>query len=241
MTYTIDELRSMQHSGNYRGLLFALAAPDGFVRAEAMSRLTGFRNSAVREAAIRCLKSDTDHRVRAQACVVLRSFPLREEISNALRGALKDANRYVRGNAASTLAHLRARNALDDVLAMREQGIEPDIEDSVNMAIDILSTPDKSQTLLDLASHRDVEGIGKLFDCMLKPDHEEIETGLADHGNSRMLDVFRQWEAEGRLKALDSIDDYEMAKHAYARRLIEAYEHHEPAASQSVMETSPRR
>ena len=223
MNYNVDELRSMQLSGNYHGLLFALAAPDNMIRAEAMSRLSRFRNSSVQEAAISCLTSDSDYNVRAQACVVLRNFPHCEEITDALRRALNDENRHVRSNATFALAHLRARDALDDILAMRSQGVEPDIEDSVNTAIDILSAPDKSETLLKLASHKDIEGIGKLFDCMLKPDHDEIESGLSGSGKNRMLDVFKQWEAEGRLTALDSSDSYANAKREYAERLIDAY------------------
>lgn len=224
MTYSIDELRSMQLSGNYKGLLFALAAPDSFTRAEAMSRLVRFQNDSVRDAAIRCLKSDPDYNVRAQACVVLRSFPRCEEISEGLCAALKDESRYVRSNAAFALAHLRARNALDDIIAMRNEGLEPDIEDSVNAAIDVLSTPDKSETLLKLVNRGDIEGIGKLFDCMLKPDHEEIEVGLASQGKNRMLDVFKEWEDTGRLTVLDDSDRYADAKREYALRLIEAYE-----------------
>lgn len=223
MNYNVDELRSMQLSGNYRGLLFALAAPDGMIRTEAMSRLARFQNSPVQEAAIRSLTSDTGYNVRAQACVVLRNFPLCEEITEALRQALNDENRHVRSNAAFALAHLRARDALDDILAMRSQGVEPDIEESVNMAIEILSARDKSETLLELAGRKDIEGIGKLFDCMLKPDHDEIESGLTSSGKNRMLDVFKQWEAEGRLTALDSSDSYANAKREYAERLIDAY------------------
>ena|GEM_PF-2573695 len=223
MTYSVDELRSMQLSGNYHGLLFALAAPDSLIRTEAMSRLARFQNSSVQEAAIRCLKSDSDYNVRAQACVVLRNLPLCEEITDALRQALNDENRRVRSNAAFALAHLRARDALDDILTMRSQGVEPDIEESVNTAIEILSARDKSETLLELAGHKDIEGIGKLFDCMLKPDHDEIESGLTSSGKNRMLDVFKQWESEGRLTALDSSDRYSQAKREYAERLIEAY------------------
>lgn len=223
MNYNVDELRSMQLSGNYRGLLFALAAPDGMIRTEAMSRLARFQNSPVQEAAIRCLTSDTGYNVRAQACVVLRNFPLCKKITEALRQALNDENRHVRSNAAFALAHLRARDALDDILAMRSQGVEPDIEESVNMAIEILSARDKSETLLELAGRKDIEGIGKLFDCMLKPDHDEIESGLTSSGKNRMLDVFKQWEAEGRLTALDSSDSYANAKREYAERLIDAY------------------
>ncbi len=223
MNYNVDELRSMQLSGNYRGLLFALAAPDSMIRTEAMSRLTRFQNDSVQDAAIRCLTSDTDYNVRAQACVVLRNLPYCKDISDALRRALKDENRHVRSNAAFALAHLRARDALDDILAMRSQGVEPDIEESVNMAIEILSARDKSETLLELAGHKDIEGIGKLFDCMLKPDHDEIESGLSGSGKNRMLDVFKQWESEGRLTALDSSDSYANAKREYAERLIDAY------------------
>lgn len=224
MTYSIDELRSMQLSGNYRGLLFALAAPDSLTRAEAMSRLVRFQCDSVRDAAIRCLKSDPDYNVRAQACVVLRSFPRCEEISEVLCAALKDESRHVRSSAAFALAHLRARNALDDIIAMRNEGLEPDIEDTVNVAIDVLSTPDKSETLLQLVSRKDIDGIGKLFDCMLRPDHDEIEEGLASQGKNRMLDVFKQWESKGRLTALDDSDSYADAKRDYAMRLIDAYE-----------------
>ena len=223
MNYNVDELRSMQLSGNYRGLLFALAAPDSMIRTEAMSRLARFQNSSVQEAAIRCLTSDTHYNVRAQACVVLRHFPHCEEISDVLRRALKDENRHVRSNAAFALAHLRVHDALDDILTMRSQGVEPDIEESVNMAIEILSARDKSETLLELAGRKDIEGIGKLFDCMLKPDHDEIESGLSGSGKNRMLDVFKQWESEGRLTALDSSDSYANAKREYAERLIDAY------------------
>ncbi len=229
MTYSVDELRSMQLSGNYRGLLFALAAPDGFTRAEAMSRLAKFQNEAVRDAAIRCLKSDADYNVRAQACVVLRSFPLCHEILSALRDALKDVSRHVRSRAAFALAQLRARDALEDLLAMRDEGVEPDIEDSVNLAIDVLATPDKSETLVELAGRRDIDGIGKLFDCMLKPDHDEVEAGLASQGRNRMLDVFKQWNTSGRLTALESSDSYAQAKRAYAAKLIEACRSAEPS------------
>jgi HEAT repeat protein len=224
MNYNVDELRSMQLSGNYRGLLFALAAPDSMIRAEAMTRLARFQNNSVQEAAIRCLTSDSDYNVRAQACVVLRNFPLCEEITDALRRALNDENRRVRSNAAFALAQLRARDALDDIYAMRSQGVEPDIEESVNMAIEILSARDKSETLLELAGRKDIKGIGKLFDCMLKPDHDEIESGLSSSGKNRMLDVFKQWKSEGRLTALDSSDSYAKAKREYAERLIKAYQ-----------------
>jgi len=224
MTYSVDELRSMQLSGNYRGLLFALSAPDTLTRTEAMSRLAKFQNSAVQEAATKSLASDPAYNVRAQACVVLRNFPPCKEIKDALCKALKDESRHVRSNAAFALAQMRARDALGDILEMRSHGVEPDIEDSVNTAIDILSTRDKSETLLELASRRDIEGIGKLFDCMLKPDHDEIETGLVNCGKNRMLDVFKQWESEGRLTALDGSDSYTSAKQEYAERLIEAYE-----------------
>jgi hypothetical protein len=224
MTYSIDELRSMQLSGNYQGLLFALASPDDMIRAEAMSRLSRFQNESVKEAAIRYLRADKSHNVRAQACIVLRGFPLSKDISDALCDALNDENRHVRAKAAFALAHLRVRGALDNIIDMRSRGVEPDIEDSVNTAIDILSTPDKSKTLMELAGHRDIEGIGKLFDCMLKPDHEEIRTGLANNGRYRMLDVFKQWEDKGRLTALDSSESYANAKRQYAERLIKAYE-----------------
>lgn len=224
MTYTVDELRSMQFSGNYRGLLLALTAPDAFVRAEAMSRLAKFRNDAVLEAAIRFLKSDRDFNVRSQACVVLRNFPHSEKAVEALRYALKDTHRLVRGKASFSLAQMRARDALDDVIAMCSEGVEPDIADTVSASIEVLSTPDKSETLLDLVSKEDIEGIGKLFDCMLKPDHEEIEAGLSTKGKNRMLDVFREWESEGRLTALDADPEkYRNARKEYALKLIQAY------------------
>ncbi|MBU1320067.1 MAG: HEAT repeat domain-containing protein [Candidatus Zixiibacteriota bacterium] len=224
MTYTVDELRSMQLSGNFKGLLLALTAPDAFVRAEAMSRLTRFQNEAVLEAAIRFLESDNDFNVRSQACVVLRNFPHREESVDALREALRDTHRLVRSKASFALAQLRARDALDDVLAMSAEGLEPDIADTVNTSIEILSTPDKSETLLKLAGDADVEGIGKLFDCMLKPDHEEIEAGLTSKGKNRMLSVFREWESDGRLTALDADPDkYRTARKVYAEKLIDAF------------------
>jgi HEAT repeat protein len=212
----------MQLSGNYRGLIFALSAPDSLTRAEAMTRLAKFNDESVREAAIKSLRSDPSYNVRSQACVVLRNLPPDEATTDALCTALKDENRHVRSNAALTLAQLRVRDSLDSILDMCNHGVEPDIEDTVNMAIDILSTPNKSETLLNLAEERDVDGIGKLFDCMLKPDHEEIENGLASQGKNRMLDVFREWESEGRLTALEGTESYTQAKEEYAMRLIEA-------------------
>jgi HEAT repeat protein len=222
MTYSIDELRSMQLSGNFRGLIFALSAPDSLVRAEAMSRLTKFKDESVREAAIKSLSSDPSYSVRTQACVVLRNLTPSKATTDALCVALNDENRHVRSNAALSLAQLRARDSLKSILDMCNQGVEPDIEDTVNMAIDILSTPNKSDTLLNLAEERDIEGIGKLFDCMLRPDHEEIENGLANRGKNRMLDVFKEWESEGRLTALEGTDIYARAKEEYATRLIDA-------------------
>lgn len=225
MTYSVDELRSMQLAGNYRGLLFALLDPDAFTRAEAMSRLSKFQNEEVFQAAFNALTSDPDYNVRTQACVVLRNSPCCEKVVDALRKALNDDHRFVRGKAAFALAHLRAREALTDIVSMRDHGIEPDIEDTIEASIEILSTPDKSETLLDLVSKRDIEGIGRLFDCMLKPDHDEVEAGLSAKGKNRMLDVFKSWESEGRLSALDDDpDSYRTAKRDYAERLIEAHD-----------------
>jgi len=224
MTYSVDELRSMQLSGNYQGLLFALVDSNSFTRAEAMSRLARFQNESVRKAAIRHLASDPDFNVRAQACVVLRNYPQSTANTDALRKALEDDHRLVRSKAAFALAHLRTREALDDIVAMRNKGVEPDIRDTVDAAIDILSTPDRSETLLELVNRKDVDGIGKLFDCMLKPDHDEIEVGLAKKGKTRMLNVFKRWESKGRLTALDEDpESYSTAKREYARELIEAY------------------
>lgn len=223
MTYSIDELRSMQMSGNYRGLIFALSAPDPLVRAEAMVRLSSFTNEPVRDAAIEHLKNDSDYNVRAQACVVLRHFPTSDVIVDALCEALRDTHRQVRERAAFALSQLRAREALGNIMAMADEGVEPDISDTVNMAIEVLSEPDKSQTLLELVSQRDVNGIGELFDCLLKADHDEIERGLEQRGRNRMLDVFRDWKQSGRLTALEPDPSvYEETKKAYARRLIEA-------------------
>lgn len=225
MTHSVDELRSMQSAGNYRGLIFALSDPDPFTRAEAMSRLTKFPNDQVFEAARRALGSDPDFSVRTQACVVLRGFPKTRLVVDTLKEALRDNHRLVRSKAAFALAHLRAREALEDLLVMKRQGIEPDIEDTISTSIEILEAPDKSETLLKLVDQRDVEGIGKLFDCMLGPDHKEVESGLASRGKNRMLDVFRVWESEGRLTALrDDPQEYVHAKETFAKKLIEACE-----------------
>lgn len=223
MTYSIDELRSMQLSGNHRGLIFALSDPNGFTRAEAMSRLSKFRNNDVLKSAIKFLESDPDFNVRSQACVALRGFTGNCDAVKALRKSLNDDHRHVRSKASFALAQMRAREALGDIVAMREQGVEPDIADTVDTSIDILSTPDSSEILLELADKRDAEGIGKLFDCMLKPDHDEIEIGLSARGKNQMLDVFREWESEGRLSALDRDPEvYRRTSREFAQRLIEA-------------------
>ncbi len=224
MTYSIDELRSMQLSGNYRGLILALSDPNGFTRAEAMSRLSRFRNDDVLRSAIKHLEKDPDFNVRSQACVVLRGFTGNTDAVNALRKSLSDEHRLVRSKASFALAQMRAREALGDIVAMRAQGIEPDIADTVEASIDILSTPDSSEVLLDLASKRDVKGIGQLFDCMLKPDHDEVKHGLSVRGKSRMLEIFREWESEGRLSALDRDPEvYRRTRREYAERLIKAF------------------
>jgi len=223
MTYSIDELRSMQMSGNYRGLIFALSTPDALVRAEAMVRMSSFTNGEVRDAAIRHLAEDSDYNVRAQACVVLRHFPGSDEIVDALCEALRDSHRLVRERAAFALTQLRAREALCNIMEMADEGVEPDISDTVNMAIEVLSEPDKSETLVDLVTRKDVEGIGELFDCLLKADHDEIERGLERQGKNRMLDIFRDWEHSGRLTALEPDPSvYVATKKKYAKRLIEA-------------------
>ncbi len=224
MTYSIDELRSMQLSGNYRGLILALSDPNGFTRTEAMSRLSKLRNNDVLKAAIEHLEKDPDFNVRSQACVALRGFTGNIDAVKALRRSLNDDHRLVRSKASFALAQMRAREALGDIVAMRAQGVEPDIADTVDTSIDILSTPDSSEVLLELVGKRDTEGIGKLFDCMLKPDHDEIESGLSAHGKNQMLDVFREWESEGRLSALDGDPEvYRRTRREYAQRLIEAF------------------
>jgi hypothetical protein len=213
----------MQLSGNYRGLILALSDPNGFTRAEAMSRLSKFRNNNVLESAIDHLENDPDFNVRSQACVALRGFIGNIDAIKALRKSLNDDHRLVRSKASFALAQMRAREALGDIVAMRAQGVEPDIADTVDTSIDILSTPDSSEVLLELAGERDAEGIGKLFDCMLKPDHDEIKNGLSTRGKNRMVDVFREWEREGRLSALDRDPEvYQRTRREYAQRLIEA-------------------
>ncbi len=224
MNYTTDELRRMQLSENCRGLLFAMSSSENTVRAEAMSRLARFQNDEVLVVALDRLKNDPYYDVRVNACTVLRNFPRHPRITEALKEALDDDHRLVRGRAATVLAQLRVRDALDNIIEMSNCGVEPDIEDSVKMAIDVLSEPDKSETLVDLASRRDIEGIGRLFDCMLKPDHEEVERGLQARGNRKMLRIFQEWESAGRLTALDpDPETYSRAREDFARRIAEAY------------------
>jgi len=223
MNYTTDELREMQLNGNYLRLVFALSSTEDSVRVDAMTRLAKFQKDEVLVAALDSLKNDLCPEVRASACTVLRNFERHPRIEEALKSALHDDHRTVRGRATAALAQLRVRDALDNIIEMTNHGVEPDIADSVELAIDILSEPDKSDALVDLASNRDVEGIGKLFDCMLRPDHEEVERGLKVRGKRKMLRIFREWESSGRLTALDpDPQTYSRAREDFARRLIEA-------------------
>jgi hypothetical protein len=221
MRFCIDELRGMQSSGNLKGLILALSDPDSQIRAEAMSRLTTFNDDEVLNVAICYLQNDRNYEVRIQACSVLRNFVGNKRAVQALREALSQEHRLVRSRASFALAQMRAREALTDLVAMQAQGLEPDIADTVNASVEVLSEPDRSDLLIELVEDGNVEGIGDLFDCLLKPDHDEIESGLSRRGKKEMLAVFREWRTEGRLSDLNGdCDSYEKIRREYAQRLI---------------------